>query len=639
MASLPLHIFVRPGFLSGRTAVLALLLCSGASLAAAPAPTDPFLRTGPVAQPPVLSGPDQAPPLPGSGYTPAYPASQAAAVPPAPVTSGTVVSAPAFGLPRFNSGGGVTRVVFDLPAGLRYALTPTFSGLRIDVQAGAGQTRTLAARHLISPGSAVSDYTLTPDPSGGGLALLQTPFPLGGAQGWTATETTIASGGRVLILTLGAALEGGADSNVTGSVQAIAGPPAPTGTAPVAGPSGTTGAGTSGTGAVGTGAVLTSQDQLPPGDTSPPPNSVPLPTATPALAGSADRNRLTIGVVSGTGVGTPMVAAPRIGKNPGLTRVVLDLPSGTGFRVTPLPLGLRIDLTGVSAQRLGSQFGSGQSSLTPELRAWSFASNLTGVSLTLVTSSPITLRSGWRDVLLPASPGQLSRLAIDLSPALADTTPLGLLALAPLKSSRSSMLAFSGAANRPKVVIDPGHGGSDPGAIGQVVEKEVTLAVARRVRADLNAAGIDVLMTRDSDTQLAASKNTDLAMRAALGTGVAQLFVSIHVNSTEASSALKGYGIETWWNPNNPSSQALAQNIQQDAVAATAAYSRGLKNTHSLAVLRQSRIPAALVEIGYTSHPVDGQNLADSNYLDRVAYGVASGIRDALQTGLGTTWR
>ncbi|WP_407539644.1 N-acetylmuramoyl-L-alanine amidase [Deinococcus radiomollis] len=636
MVSLLLHRLSQPGShgpgsRAGRACLLTLLLCTGASLAAAPA--DPFLRSGPAAQPPVLSGPDQAPALPG--YAPARPA----ATTPAAATSGGAVSAAVFGLPRFSTSGGVTRVVFDLPTGLRYALTPTFSGLRIDVQAGVGQTRTLAARHLTSPGGAVSDYTLTPDPSGGGLALLQTPFPLGGAQGWTATETTIASGGRVLILSLGAGLTGGADSTVTGSVQAIAGPTSPATVLP---------------GAAGTGAVLPPQDQLPPGDTIPPPTSVPLPSATPALAGSADSSRLTVGVVSGSSSGTPAVAAPRIGKNPGLTRVVLDLPGGTGFRVTPLPLGLRIDLTGVSAQSLGSQFGagqsgsgqsglgqsgSGQSSLTPELRAWSFASNLTGVSLTLVTSSPITLRSGWRDVLLPASgDGQLARLAIDLSPALADTTPLGALALAPLRSA-GSMLAFSGAPNRPKVVIDPGHGGSDPGAIGQVVEKEVTLAVALRVRADLNAAGIDVLMTRDSDTQLAASKITDLAMRAALGTGVAQMFVSIHVNSTEASSALRGYGIETWWNPNHPNSQGLAQNIQQDAVAATAAYSRGLKNNQSLAVLRQSRIPAALVEIGYTSHPVDGQNLADSNYLDRVAYGVASGIRDALQAGLGVNWR
>jgi len=539
--------------------------------------------------------------------------------------SPSLQSSASFGAARFSTTGSDTRVVFDLPAGLLYTITPTFSGLRIDVQPSANQTRTLAPQHVPSPGSAVSDYTLTPDPSGGGLAFLQTPFPLGGIQGWTATETTIATGGRVLILNLGAALGGGADSSVTGNVQVIAAPssgaPGPQAGAPTRRP-------TAGTG----GAVQ--GDQLPPGDTSPPVSSTVLPSAPPALAGSADSRRLTVGVVDGSSAGTTALTAPRIGKNPGLTRVVLDLPPGTGFQVTPLPLGLRIDLTGVSAQGLASL-----PNLTPELRAWSFSPNLTGVSLTLLTGSPITLRSGWRDVLLPAGPGQLARLAIDLSPALADTSPLGMLALAPLKSSKGPMLAFSGAPGRPKVVIDPGHGGSDPGAIGQVVEKEVTLAVALRVRADLNAAGIDVLMTRDRDTQLAASKITDLAMRAALGTGVAQMFVSIHVNSTEASSALKGYGIETWWNPNHPSSQALAQSIQQDAVSATAAYSRGLRHNQSLAVLRQSRIPAALVEIGYTSHPVDGQNLADSNYLDRVAFGVASGIRDALQSGLGTSWR
>ena len=576
--------------------LLALLLGSGSSLAAAPAqPADPFLQPAPAAAAVGLSAAPSAQTLPLA----------------------------AFGTPRFSSSGGSTRTVFDLPAGLRYVLTPTYSGLRLDVSFGPGQTQTLAAQHLSAPGNAVSDYTLTPDPAGGGQLLLQTPFPLGGTQGWTASETTIASGGRVLIVTLGATLSGGADSSVSGIVQSIAAPSV----------SGTVGAGN---GPAAPLPVASAQsDQLPPGDTTAPPNSGTLPAVTPALNGSADSSRLTSGTVSGNSVGAPMLAAPRVGKNPGLTRVVLDLPPGTGFRVTPLPLGLRIDLTGVNASALISQ-----ANLTPELRAWSFAPNLTGVSLTLLTAFPITLRSGWRDVLLPAGGnGQLARLALDISPALADTTPIAALALAPLRSSRSSMLAFSGAPNRPKVVLDPGHGGSDPGSIGQVVEKEVTLAVARRVRANLNSAGIDVIMTRDADTQLAASKNTDLKMRAELGTGVAQLFVSIHVNAMEANAALRGYGIETWWNPNHPNSQALAQSIQQDAVALTAAYSRGLHNTQSLAVLRQSRIPAALVEIGYTSHPVDGLNLKDNNYLDRVAYGVASGIRDALQGGLGANWR
>ena len=587
---------VRPARPLARPLLLTLLLGGGFALAAAPAqPTDPFLRTRPAAAQGGLS------------------AAQAL-----PVT--------VFGTPRFSSGNGNTRAVFDLPAGLRYVLTPTYSGLRLDVTFGPGQTQTLAAQHLTTPGSAVSDYNLTPDPGGGGQLLLQTPFPLGGTQGWSASETTLASGGRVLIVTFGATLSGGADSSVSGSVQNIAAPSI----------SGSVEASNDSATPLPVASVQT--DQLPPGDIAAPLNSGILPAVTPALNNNADSNRLITGVVRGNsvnGVGAPLLAAPRVGKNPGLTRVVLDLPPGTGFRVTPLPLGLRIDLSGVNVSQLASL-----PDLTPELRAWSFAPNLTGVSITLLTAFPVTLRSGWRNVLLPAGgSGQLARLALDLSPALADTTPMAALALAPLRSSRNTMLAFSGTPNRPKVVLDPGHGGSDPGAVGQVVEKEVTLAVARRVRADLNSAGIDVIMTRDADTNLAASKNTDLKMRADLGTGVAQLFVSIHVNSMEANAALRGYGIETWWNPNHPNSRALALSLQQDAVAATAAYSRGLYNTQSLAVLRQSRIPAALIEIGYTSHPVDGLNLKDSNYLDRVAYGVASGIRDALQGGLGANWR
>ncbi|GGJ72874.1 N-acetylmuramoyl-L-alanine amidase family protein [Deinococcus aquiradiocola] len=602
MASLPASRDASSGLRSCTLALLTALTFGSGAHAAAP---DPFLRSGPVAQPPTLSGPA----TPGSAAPAPAPVTTAA-----PVLAGPPVQA--FGVPRFSSTGGNTRVVFDLPAGLRYSLTPTFSGLRLDVNAQPGVR--VQAQHVPAPGAAVSDYSLTLGSDGSSQLLLQTPFPLGSTQGWTASETTIATGGRVLILNFGAALGGGAEPSVRGTVLAVA-PPAMPGS-----PSATAGA------------PVPTADQLPPGDTASALGSNALPTPTPALPGSSDSSRLTSGTVPGTPAGPATLGAPRIGKNPGLTRVVLELPPAATFRVTPLPLGLRIDLSGVSAGQLTSA-----PNLTPEVRGWSVAPNLTGASLTLLTSSPITLRSGWRDVLLPPADGsQLARLAIDVSPALADTSPLGPLALAPLRSARPAMLAFSGTPNRPRVVLDPGHGGSDPGAIGQIVEKEVTLDVARRVRADLAQAGIDVIMTRDSDTALAADKTTDLGMRAALGTTTgAQMFVSIHVNSTEAASALRGYGIETWWNNNHPNSQALAQSIQQDAVASTAAYSRGLKNVHTLAVLRLSRIPAALVEIGYTSHPIDGQNLKDSNYLDRVAFGVASGIRDALQAGIGTTWR
>ena len=187
---------------------------------------------------------------------------------------------------------------------------------------------------------------------------------------------------------------------------------------------------------------------------------------------------------------------------------------------------------------------------------------------------------------------------------------------------------------KPRVVIDPGHGGIDPGAVGAVVEKEVNLAVGLRVRDYLKAAGVDVVMTRDTDTQLSKDKNTDLNMRAALGTPGTQLYVSIHVNAMAPANVLRGYGIETWWNPNHPLSQNLAALLQRNTIQTTAAFDQGLKNSRSLAVLRNSRIPAALIEVGFTSHPVDGLNLKDENYLDRLALGIANGIRDALITGV-----
>ncbi|ULH15234.1 N-acetylmuramoyl-L-alanine amidase [Deinococcus sp. KNUC1210] len=603
-----------------RTVLLTTLLgLPGAALAATP-PADPFLRSGPQAQPPSL-GPVGVPAQPGAVQSgvPSGSGGSAASAPAAASVTG-------FGTPRFSSTGSSTRVVFDLPPGVSYTITPTFTGLRLDARGV-----TVRPLHLTRPGASVADYTLTPVP-GGAQAILVTPFPLGTTDGWTAHETNISTGGQVLILTFGSTLTGGADATVSGSVQTVAAPSAAPVPAASINPQ-------PGNPQLGTPPTAVPSSDLPPGDTSTPLTPATLPATTPALAGSTDVSRLTLGVIPGTtlaGVDGPVVGPPRVGKNPGLTRVVLDLPPGTGFRLTPLPLGLRVDLTGVSAPSSVLQ----SSPLSPELQGWSVSPTLTGISYTFVTGSAITLRSGWRDVLLPPAPGStLSRLAIDLAPALADTSPLGRLALAPLVSQRRSVLAFSGDPARPRVVLDPGHGGIDPGAVGIVTEKVITLDVARRVRSDLSAAGIDVLMTRDGDTQLSRDKATDLSMRAAMGTNVAQLYVSIHVNSTEGASLLRGYGIETWWNRNNPNSQALAQVLQRDVVASTAAYSRGLQSGRSLAVLRENKLPAALVEVGFTSHPVDGQNLLDSNYLDRVAFGIASGIRDALASQLGANWR
>lgn len=564
--------------------LLSSLLSCGMAGSWAGAQTDPFQRAAPAQALPSLRGASAPPPAAAPGN----------------LNTLTGVSSTTFGNPRASSDGSQTRVVFDLAPGVTYSLMPTFGGLRLDVQ-GARVIPAVGTRL----GTSVSEYR-----AGGGQVLLVTPFPLGLTDGWRASEATLASGKRVLILEFGPTLAGGPSSSLRALTRTA--PPSPP-------PAGTSLA-----------------EQLPPGDTVSAAPKGSLPPPAPALPGhepgkpSALAGRAPGAPHPGSSLGTP-----RIGKNPGMTRVVLDLPPGAGYRLVPGREGLRVELTGVKAAPLAGQ------NVSPEMRGWRYEPSPEGVTVTLLTGTPLSERSGWRAQLVPPLEGSdRSRLAIDLSPALADLTPLTprertLAAIPPIPVTRgTAILAFSASLVQPRVVIDPGHGGRDPGAVGTVIEKQVTLDVALRVRNLLRAAGVDAVLTRDSDRELHPSKNTDLMMRAGMDTPGTQLFLSIHVNAMEARSALRGYGVETWWNPNHPLSSSLAAVIQKNVVDVTGAFSQGLKSGRSLAVLRDSRIPAALVEIGYTSHPVDGLNLKDNNYLDRVALGIARGIREALVTGI-----
>lgn len=542
----------------------------------------------------------------------AVPTLQGAAIAASPINLTGVQNA-TFGSPRSSTSGGTTRIVFDLSRGVTYTLTPTFSGMRLDVQ-GARVLPTVMGEL----GASVSEYR-----AGGGQATLITPFPLSLTGGWKAMEATLADRSRVLILDFGASLNGGASPELSKQVRTVAQgsapssaifPASPVPPAPLP--------------ALPAGGVA-----LPPGDTVAATPGGALPPA-PALPGTNPQVLSALeGRVPGTASGA-LLTSPRIGKNPGQTRMVLDLPPGTVYRIVPGAGGLRVELAGVSVLPRTVQ------NVSPELRGWRSESMPGGAIFTLQTAAPTTPRSGWRAQLLPPASGERSRLVIDLSPAMADLTPLvpedRLLAAVPAIPMARGMaiLALSASYVRPRVVIDPGHGGRDPGAVGAVIEKEVVLDVSLRVAALLRAAGVDVVLTRDSDRDLDPDKNTDLTLRARMGTPGTQLFVSIHANAMEARYALRGYGIETWWNPNHPLSSTLASLLQNSVINQTGAYSQGLRNSQSLAVLRNSRVPAALIEIGYTSHPVDGQNLADTNYRDRVALGIALGIRDALVTGI-----
>lgn len=236
----------------------------------------------------------------------------------------------------------------------------------------------------------------------------------------------------------------------------------------------------------------------------------------------------------------------------------------------------------------------------------------------LTSGHDLTVEHGWKLLHLPAADGRPgARLVIDLFPHPGTPAAASLQALLPFPPGI-------------RVVLDPGHGGGDPGFVGGAVEKDVTLAVAQRVRTLLTAAGVHVTLTRETDRHLDAVKAEDLRRRAALAVSPASLFVSIHANAARPERLAFGYGVKTFWSPGSPRSSALAGALQASVVGWTSAFSRGVRDDQVLQVLRSARVPAALVEIGFLSHPEEGFKLRDGVYLDQVALGLAWGVRNFL---------
>ncbi len=196
------------------------------------------------------------------------------------------------------------------------------------------------------------------------------------------------------------------------------------------------------------------------------------------------------------------------------------------------------------------------------------------------------------------------------------------------------------------VVLDAGHGGKDPGTMGRtgLKEKDLALDIALRVKAHLAAAGVRVVMTRDGDRFWELEDRPYLAAR-----GGGDVFLGLHMNAA-ASRAVRG--IETYVTaveaypptaesklggkypavPNNQfnhSNTALGHQIHRALVGITRAEDRGLKHARFV-VLRNSAMPAALVECGFLSNPQEEQKLSTPSYRETVAQGIAQGVLNYL---------
>src|SRR5438876_9099933 len=191
------------------------------------------------------------------------------------------------------------------------------------------------------------------------------------------------------------------------------------------------------------------------------------------------------------------------------------------------------------------------------------------------------------------------------------------------------------------VVLDPGHGGQDSGAMcGGVLEKDLTLDVARRIDRLLNSEGIATLMTRVGDTYVSLGDRAAFANRARKS-----IFVSIHFNEDNkpvasgvetyyaAHQITAGSFLASWlpflWRPlsdsPNPESQNLAGLIQEALVARTRAVDRGTQ-ANEFFVIANVTAPAVLIEGGFLTNKEDISRLATEDYRDQIAAAVADGI-------------
>ena len=167
------------------------------------------------------------------------------------------------------------------------------------------------------------------------------------------------------------------------------------------------------------------------------------------------------------------------------------------------------------------------------------------------------------------------------------------------------------------IVLDPGHGGKDPGSHGdRNNEKDLTLAIAKKVKAKLEAVGAKVVMTRTGDTYLSLSKRVKISEN-----NHADVFISIHNNAGSSSAS----GIETYFWKTNKDESKLASLVQKEIIKSTGMKNRGTAagNFH---VIRENTDSAILVELGFISNPDEENIIETSDFQNEAATGIVNGL-------------
>jgi N-acetylmuramoyl-L-alanine amidase len=198
-------------------------------------------------------------------------------------------------------------------------------------------------------------------------------------------------------------------------------------------------------------------------------------------------------------------------------------------------------------------------------------------------------------------------------------------------------------ASMTRICLDPGHGGVDPGnRVGSHQEKTYTLLLAQELAAQLTRAGYKVTLTRNSDKFIELPDRAEIAKKRS-----ADLFISLHFNSAPNSASTvrgaevycmtpvgapstnaRGEGSGAGWslgNRSNDKNVFLAYQLQKSVTKNLGAEDRGLHRAR-FAVLRDSTMPAVLIEAGFMSNPSEGRKIFDPGYRKQIAKAIVDGI-------------
>ncbi|MFA1822941.1 N-acetylmuramoyl-L-alanine amidase CwlD [Virgibacillus oceani] len=184
------------------------------------------------------------------------------------------------------------------------------------------------------------------------------------------------------------------------------------------------------------------------------------------------------------------------------------------------------------------------------------------------------------------------------------------------------------------IVIDPGHGGPDGGAVGKddTLEKDIALAVSEKIQDYLLQTGALVYLTREEDVDLAAGDTQGLSKRKAedirnrlefIHEKEADFFITLHLNALPST---KWHGAQTFYYPQSDESRHLAKMIQDEIIRNLENTTRGPLAVNNLYLLKHAEPPGALVEIGFLSNEQERELLKQEDYQQQMAASIYEGI-------------